>query len=51
MHLGGIVSGLIVPCLEEGSEMVGVALFIYSILRYFRDHVGPLQITVPANRG
>jgi hypothetical protein len=51
MQLGGFAVGVIMPCLEEGFEMGGVALFIYSILRYIRDYVGPLQLTVPAERG
>jgi hypothetical protein len=51
LHLGGLVVGVIVPMLEEGFEMAGLALFIYSILRYVQDYVGPLQLTVPTRQG
>lgn len=31
---------------EEMSEMLGVVVFIYALLRYVRDHLGATQITI-----
>jgi hypothetical protein len=33
---------------EEGMEMAGLSLFIYAMLRYVREHLGGLALTLPA---
>jgi hypothetical protein len=40
------VVDVLLPSIEEGLEMAGVALFVYALLLLIRDEIGPLKITV-----